>query len=97
MHLFGELHIAQSSKEEKQMVAIVGWPLLWAVQLATHAQLEAETQLRELDRKLRFDKDMQLSTTPFVSLALTDRVDITRDPTGQPAKLGRQKVLEIKV
>lgn len=48
MYSFEELLIVYHCKEGKQMTAEVGWPLLWAIQLATNAQLEAESQLRNL-------------------------------------------------
>ena len=49
------------------MAASVGWPLLWAVQLATNAQLEAEAPVR------KFEKHMTASTTELVS-GLEDKV-----------------------
>lgn len=39
------------------------WPLLWALQLATDAQLDAEDQIRKLEEELSLEKDMQLPTT----------------------------------
>lgn len=45
---FKKLHIAHCGKEEKLMAAAVGWPVLWAVQLATDAQLEAKAKLKSL-------------------------------------------------
>lgn len=36
--------------------AAVGWPLLWAVQLATSAQLEAEAMVRKLEEELKLEK-----------------------------------------
>lgn len=47
--LFEELRRAHSSEEGKCMVATVGWALLWAVELATDAQLKAEAQVRKLE------------------------------------------------
>ena len=43
MFLFEELLIVYHCKEGKPMTAEVSWPLLWAIQLATNAQLEAES------------------------------------------------------
>lgn len=42
---FRKLCIAHCGKEEAGMATTVGWPLLWAVQLATNVQLEAELNL----------------------------------------------------
>lgn len=58
MYSFEELLIAYHGKEGKQMTAEVGWPLLWAIQLATNAQLEAESQLRNLEDELKLEKDL---------------------------------------
>ena len=43
MYLFEKLHVAYCGKEEKLMAAAVSMPPLWAVWLATDAQLEAKT------------------------------------------------------
>ena len=48
MYSFEELLIVYHCKEGKKMTAEMSWPLLWAIQLATNAQLEAESQLRNL-------------------------------------------------
>lgn len=40
----------------------VGWPLLWAVQLDTNVQPEAEARDRKLGELLRLKKNMCLST-----------------------------------
>lgn len=53
MHLFEELCIVHCDKEMKGASFYFNW---------THAQLEAETQIRKL-RDLRLEKGMQLSTT----------------------------------
>lgn len=45
---FKKLHIAHCGKEETLMAAAVGWPVLWAVQLAPDAQLEAKAKLKSL-------------------------------------------------
>lgn len=55
------------------MAATVCWPLLWAVQLATDAQLEAETWVGKLEKELRLEKDMCLSTALLAS-GLADKV-----------------------
>ena len=46
---------------------------LWAVQLATDVQLQAETRVRKLGEKLTLEKNMQLSTT-LLTLRLADKV-----------------------
>lgn len=56
MHLFEELGRATCGKEEKQTAAEVGWPLLWAVWLATDSQPEAEIWVRKLKEELRLEK-----------------------------------------
>lgn len=40
---------------------------MWTIWLDTNVQLEAETQIRKLEGKLRLEKDMQLSTTLLAS------------------------------
>lgn len=45
------------SKEKRD--AKCGSPFLWTGQLTTEAQLEAETQVRNLDEELRLEKDEQ--------------------------------------
>ena len=49
MCLFEELQIVHCGKEGKGMVAAVDWPLLWAVWLATDAQLKPEDPVRKLE------------------------------------------------
>ena len=44
------------------LVSDMGWPLLWAVQLATRNRLHTDTQVRKLEDELRLEKDMQAST-----------------------------------
>ena len=55
------------------MTATVGWPLLWVVQVATDAQLEAEAWVRKLEEELRLKKVVRLSTT-LLALGLADKV-----------------------
>ena len=62
-HLFEEFHIVHYGKEGKLMVTAVSWPLLWAVQLATDAQLEAEARVRKFEEMLRLEKDVKLFAT----------------------------------
>ena len=38
-------------KQGKQMAVAVSWPLLWAAQLATDAQLKAKVQVRNLEKQ----------------------------------------------
>ena len=57
-NLFKELHITHCGKEGKGIAATVGWPLLWAVRLATDAQLEAEAPVAKLEEELRLEKDV---------------------------------------
>lgn len=57
---FKKLHIVHCGKEEKLMAAAVGWPVLWAVQLATDAQLEAKAQVKKFEEGLRLEKGIQI-------------------------------------
>lgn len=68
---FKKLHIAHCGKEEKRMAAAVGWPILWAVQLAIDAQLEAKAQVKKFEEGLRLKKSMQIST--MLALGLADK------------------------
>lgn len=58
-----KLFIAHCGKEWKWIIALMGWHLVWAVQLTTNAQLEAEAAVRKLEDILRLEKDVSLSTT----------------------------------
>lgn len=51
MRLLEKPHIAHFSREGKRMVAAVHWPLLWAVQLVTNAQLDVESQVGKVGRR----------------------------------------------
>ena len=44
------------------LVSAMGWPLLWAVQLATRNRLHTDTQVRKLEDELGLEKDMQAPT-----------------------------------
>ena len=51
------------------MAAVMVWPLLWAVLLATSVQLEVEAPVRKLE-DLKLGKHLGVSTTlPFWELA----------------------------
>lgn len=51
----------------KQMAAAVHWALLEAAQLATDAQLDAESQVRKLEGELKWEKDVQSLAALFAS------------------------------
>ena len=53
-----KLFIAHCDKEWKWIIALMGWLLLWAVQLTTNVQLEAEASVRKLEDMLRLEKDV---------------------------------------
>lgn len=58
---FEELYIARCSKKGKHMATAAGWPLFWAVQLATNALFEAEARVRKSE-ELKLEKDVGMST-----------------------------------
>ena len=62
MCLFEELSITRCNREGKQVVRVVGWCLLWTVQLVIDAQLEAGAQVKKLEKEPKLAKGMHLST-----------------------------------
>lgn len=78
------------------------WPLLWAAQLETGAQLEAQSQVGKLEEELRLGKDVQVSTTPLASrLAAKAGQQKSAGDLSAPspiffARQGRHKLLWIK-
>ena len=99
MCLFEELQIVHCGKEGKGMVAAVDWPLLWAVWLATDAQLKPEDPVRKLE-EWKLGKDIWLSTT-MLALELADNVreqDTKLESLAWNfAKLGGYKLSKIKL
>lgn len=57
MDLLEELCLACCSIRER-MAASVGWPLMWAVLLATYAQPVAETQVMKVGRRPEAREDI---------------------------------------
>ena len=41
----------------------MGWSLLWAVRLATNAQLEPEARARKLGKEQKLEQDVRTPTT----------------------------------
>lgn len=78
------------------MDATANWPLLWAI----GAQLKAEAGVREVEGKLRLEKDVWLSATLLVSV-LADKAGEQDDELEilvcYFAKLGGCKLPCIKV
>lgn len=75
IHLFEKLCIVHSGKKKKkkretnkQMVAIMGWHLLWAIWLDTHGQGEAETQIRKLEEELSLENMWLYTPLPVSGL-----------------------------
>lgn len=65
--------MAHHSGEGKLMVATMGWPLLWAVLLATDTHVEADAWVRKLKDELRLEKGMWVSINQLAS-GLADKV-----------------------
>ena len=59
-----KLFIAHCGKEWKWIIALMGWHLVWAVQLTTNAQLEAEAAVRLGIRS--WFADLGVNTTDFI-------------------------------
>lgn len=82
------------------MVAAVNWPLLWAVQLATNAQLEAEAQFRKLEDELKL-REQHAVFYYSTSSGLADKVEEQNNSLETLAchfaKLGEHMLLQIKV
>lgn len=82
-----------------RMIVIVHWPLLWAVQLDTGAQLEVQSQVRKLE-ELRLEKGVQVSTT-LLALRLAAKAGEQKSAGDLSAPLffarqGRHEMLWIK-
>lgn len=77
----------------------MGWPPMCIVSLATNAQLEAEAGVKELEEKLRREKDMWLSTT-LLPLGPADNVgeqdNKLEDIVCCFAKLGGRKLPQVR-
>lgn len=72
MRLFENL--CTVAKKRNKFAGTTGWPLLWAVWLATNAHLEAEAWVRNLGEELKLKKDMQLCT-PLLTSGPADKVE----------------------
>lgn len=54
------------------MAGAMGWPLLWAVRLATEVQLKAKSEVRKLEEEASFEKDVWGSVT-LLAFGLVER------------------------
>lgn len=82
------------------MTAAVGLLLMWAIQLATVAQLEAKIKVRKLEDELRLEKVVGMSPTLQAS-GLADKVGEqcikSEGSLYCSAKLGGPNVPQVKV
>ena len=49
---------ARKKSEDWLVAAALGWPLLAAVHLATEAEMEAKAKVRQLQEKLKLERNM---------------------------------------
>lgn len=81
MHLFEELCIVYFGREEKWMATAMDWPLVWAAEPDTNAQLKAEAQAIKMEEELRLEKNVWVSTT-LLALELAYKMRESRTTNG---------------